>query len=531
MHEPVADGRYTIIEALGAGGTARVYKARDWLLDRDVALKIMKDTVEGSGGDGSGGHVSAEHFRREARSTAAISHQHVVRVYDVGQVEDGLPYIAMEYVPGGTLRERLAREGRVSPVEAIGITLQIAQALCAAHERDIIHRDVKPSNVLITRRGDVKLADFGIARNPAGRALQGRVYPQTERPVIERDRRSGGGNAVAGTVSYISPEQASGERPGPESDLYSLGVVLYEMLTGQTPFGGASRGEIASAHINVPPRPPSEVCPDLPEGLEALAMSLLEKDPDQRPGDAGKLADTLESLRAGLEPEHAPAPGHITTRNTTRNARSHPAAYSGRWTGAASGLSGAGHDTPPRKPGNSLLGGPLVSGLYSRFSRRGFSHGSGLSGSHAWIPWRRRGIWRTMRGFTATVFVAVVLLLAADTVTSRYVVGGGTFGDGSSDAGAASESANPRPEAFVHEANPENISGNSTYLDDAALNGDPAAIISVTQNWNPGGGNGTYNESSVGVWYDADRERWAIFNQDRAEMPGGASFNVVSQPS
>ena len=209
MQRRVLGDRYTLLEVLGDGGMARVHLARDNVLERDVALKILRDAYAHDEG-------FVERFRREAKNAASLNHSSIVQVYDQGRAEDGTYFMAMEYVPGGTLKERLVREGPLDPREAAGIASRVAEALETAHARGIVHRDIKPQNVLLTASGDAKVADFGIAR-----AASSKTMTET--------------NLILGTASYMSPEQVRGERAGPASDLYSLGVVLYEMLTGELP--------------------------------------------------------------------------------------------------------------------------------------------------------------------------------------------------------------------------------------------------------------------------------------------------------
>jgi len=270
----VLGNRYVRSALLGGGGMAKVFLAHDRILDRDVALKVLREQYAEDG-------EFVERFRREATSVATLNHPNVVQVYDQGRSEDGRYYIAMEYVPGGTLKDRLDREGTLDPAEAARLASQIAEALQAAHERGIVHRDVKPQNVLLTAAGDAKVADFGIAR--AALATD-----------ISRT------SLVLGTAGYMSPEQAMGEPVGPASDLYSLGVVLYELLTGEVPFGAESPVAIAMKHVTEPPHPPRGLNPMVPEEMDALVMGLLAKKPEDRYGSAAELADDLRRAREGL---------------------------------------------------------------------------------------------------------------------------------------------------------------------------------------------------------------------------------------
>src|SRR5215210_3534516 len=259
MRRASIDGRYVVERLLGSGGMARVYLAHDEVLDRRVALKILRGQYAEDG-------EFTRRFRREARSAASLSHPNVVSVYDQGRSEDGAYYIAMEYVPGGTLKERIRREGDLEPAVALAVALQITYALSEAHEK-----------------GDAKVADFGIAMADASASS---VATAT--------------GAVLGTAAYMSPEQARGDPVGPQSDLYSLGAVLYEMLTGTLPY--EAHGPIAQAmmHVNEPPRSPRQVNPEVPDPLDALTLKLLAKDPEDRYPSAAALANDLQRVRSGL---------------------------------------------------------------------------------------------------------------------------------------------------------------------------------------------------------------------------------------
>jgi eukaryotic-like serine/threonine-protein kinase len=277
MPQTIVDNRYTRTRPLGSGGMADVYLAHDKVLDRDVALKVLKDQYAGN-------EEVVKLFRREARSAARLNHPNTVSVYDQGRSEDGTYYIAMEYLPGGTLKDRVLGEGALDPDAATKFASQIAQALGHAHEHGVIHRDIKSRNILLTEMGHAKVADFGIARAATATTT---------------GSRSG---LVLGTPSYISPEQATGKPVGPRSDLYSLGVVLYEMLTGTLPYGGEDPTSMAFQHVHGPLRSPREAEPDIPEPLNALTTKLLAKDPEDRYASAVELADNLKRVRSGLSP-------------------------------------------------------------------------------------------------------------------------------------------------------------------------------------------------------------------------------------
>jgi tRNA A-37 threonylcarbamoyl transferase component Bud32 len=276
MEQMVVDNRYALVRVLGSGGMAKVYLAHDEVLGRDVALKMLRGAYAED-------EEFVERFKREAQAAARLSHPHIVAVYDRGRAEDGSYYIAMEYVPGGTLKDRIVRDGALAPGVAAGVAEQIADALTAAHEEGVIHRDIKPQNALVTRSGDIKVTDFGIARAAASPSVTAT-------------------SVVLGTAAYMSPEQAMGKVAGPQSDLYSLGVVLYEMLTGALPFEAENPVAVSMQHVNEPAPSPREVNPEVPEALDAITLRLLAKEPKDRYPSAAALADDLARIQAGLAP-------------------------------------------------------------------------------------------------------------------------------------------------------------------------------------------------------------------------------------
>jgi eukaryotic-like serine/threonine-protein kinase len=275
----VLDNRYDVVRPLGSGGMGEVYLARDRVLGRDVALKVLRKQYAGD-------DEFAERFKREAMSAASLSHPNIVQVYDRGVTEEGSSYIAMEYVPGGTLKERISREGPLEAADAAGLGAQVAEALGAAHDRGMVHRDIKPQNVLLAARGGAKVADFGIARAGTSATIS----------------RTG---SVMGTAGYMSPEQALGKPATPKSDLYSLGVVLYEALTGELPYTADNPIAVSMKHVNEPLRPPVQLNPRIPRGMNALVTKLLAKDPEDRYADADELADDLWRVNRGLVPVSA----------------------------------------------------------------------------------------------------------------------------------------------------------------------------------------------------------------------------------
>ncbi|MDD3073840.1 MAG: Stk1 family PASTA domain-containing Ser/Thr kinase [Eubacteriales bacterium] len=270
--------RYQILERIGGGGMAVVYKARCTLLNRIVAVKILRQQY-------SIDEDFVRRFRREAQAAASLSHPNIVNIYDVGQDKD-VYFIVMEYVEGETLKDLIDREAPLEPARAVNIVRQIANALYHAHCNKIIHRDIKPHNVLISKDGRVKVADFGIARAVT-------TTTQTFSP-----------NSLMGSVHYFSPEQAKGKLATEQSDLYSLGIVLYEMLTKTLPFDGDSPVSIALKHLQQTIPPASRYNPAVTPGLQAILDKLLEKDKSQRYQNA---IDLLAALRTWNSPEAAEA--------------------------------------------------------------------------------------------------------------------------------------------------------------------------------------------------------------------------------
>ena len=271
----VLDDRYEILEIIGEGGMSVVYKARDQRLNRFVAVKIMRDDM-----------AADEEFRStfcsEAHAVAMLSNPNIVAVYDVSHSDD-IEYIVMELVDGITLRQYMDRRGALQWREVLHFTRQIARALAHAHERGIIHRDIKPQNVMMLRDGTVKVEDFGIA-------------------ALENEAHESNGQAI-GSIHYIAPEQARGEMPDARSDLYSLGVVMYEMLTAQKPYEGDTIAEIAVKHINADAVPPHELVPGIPEELERITLKAMCADIEERYQSANELLDDLEAfVQAQLQP-------------------------------------------------------------------------------------------------------------------------------------------------------------------------------------------------------------------------------------
>ena len=265
------DNRYEILELIGVGGMARVYKARCHWLNRYVAIKILRDDLAQDS-------EIRRRFHDESQAVAMLSHPNIVAVYDVSRSSDQ-EYIVMELIDGITLKQYMQRKGNKLPWrEALHFITQIVKALGHAHSRGIIHRDIKPHNIMVLRDGSVKVADFGIARVSAG----GHSTLTQE---------------ALGSVHYISPEQARGSRIDARSDLYSAGVVLYEMITGRLPFEGDNPVSVAIQHINSIPLSPREIDPELPEALEAITMKAMAPDPDDRYTSADEMLADLEEFR------------------------------------------------------------------------------------------------------------------------------------------------------------------------------------------------------------------------------------------
>ena len=263
------DGRYEIMNIIGEGGMAIVYRALDHRLNRYVAVKIMRSEM-----------AADEEFRRrfnaESQAVAMLSHPNIVAVYDVSRSET-MEYIVMELIDGITLKQYMDKRGMLAWREAVHFSKQIAKALTQAHERGIIHRDIKPQNIMLLRDGTIKVADFGIA------ALESEVDEKPD------------GQAI-GSIHYIAPEQARGESPDARSDIYSLGVLMYEMLTGNVPYTGDTLGEIAIKHMQHAPTSPCKINPDIPEALERITLKAMASRIDQRYQSAAELLGDLDQL-------------------------------------------------------------------------------------------------------------------------------------------------------------------------------------------------------------------------------------------
>jgi serine/threonine-protein kinase len=328
--------RYEVVRELAQGGMAEVYLARDQLLDRPVALKALFPEYARE-------PSFVERFRREAQAAANLNHPNIVAIYDWGQ-EAGTYFIVMEYVEGRSLRDLIRSEAPVDPGQSAEIAAEIAAALGFAHRGGVVHRDVKPGNVLLTRTGNVKVTDFGIARAGTSDGLT-----QT--------------GSVMGTATYFSPEQAQGQSVDGRSDVYALGVVLYEMVTGVPPFSGDSPVSVAYKHVREAPVPPTQRNPEIPHDLEQIIMTALAKDPEQRYQTADDMRADLLRFRRGRPIAATPITAMVAEVPTTATAAAAKGAYAATVATPRvddRGRYADGPRYPPRKKSNTALVTTLV---------------------------------------------------------------------------------------------------------------------------------------------------------------------------
>lgn len=264
------DGRYEIHELIGSGGMALVYRAYDEIDDRTVAIKILKDEFLGN-------EEFIRRFKNESKAIAVLSHPNIVKVYDVS-FGDRIQYIVEEYIDGITLKEYLDQQKEVKWKEAIHFTIQILRALQHAHEKGIVHRDIKPQNIMLLQDGTIKVTDFGIAR-----------FSRSETRTMT--------DKAIGSVHYIAPEQARGDLTDEKADIYSVGVMLYEMITGQLPFEADSAVSVAIMQLQADPKPPKEINPNIPDGLEEITLKAMQKNPVQRYQSAAEMLRDIEEFR------------------------------------------------------------------------------------------------------------------------------------------------------------------------------------------------------------------------------------------
>jgi serine/threonine protein kinase/beta-lactam-binding protein with PASTA domain len=332
-------GRYELDGVVGRGGMAEVYRARDIRLDRIVAIKTLR-------ADLARDPIFQARFRREAQSAASLNHPSIVAVYDTGEdMATGVPvpYIVMEYVDGRTVRDLLQEGHRLLPERSLEIIDGVLRALDYSHQAGIVHRDIKPGNVMVTRNGDIKVMDFGIAR-----AMSDAQATMTQTA------------QVIGTAQYLSPEQARGERVDARSDLYSAGCLLYELLTGRPPFTGDSPVAIAYQHVRENPVPPSRVDPDVPSWADAIVLKAMAKSPDDRYQTAADMRADLQRAASGMPVSAAPPTRFDNYPRTQRMGNS---------------AMMAGTTQIPPVEDYDYAGGD-----YDQRERNG-------GGSHRWIPW------------------------------------------------------------------------------------------------------------------------------------------------
>jgi len=359
----VFDERYEIVRKVGSGGMADVYLADDRVLGRQVALKVLSHRLAGD-------HEFVERFRREAAAAAKLNHPNIVQVYDKGEAE-GTYYIAMEYLPGRSLKEIILKYAPLSPDFVLSVSRQIVEALRYVHRRDIIHRDIKPQNIIVDSEGRVKVTDFGIAQ--AGRATS----------------LTQAGTSI-GTAHYLSPEQAQGQPVEAASDLYSLGIVMYEMATGKLPFNGENAVGIAMQHVHDTPAPPRGIVPAIPENLEAVILRALGKQPTERYLTAQAMLDDIWRVQEGKPVEAHGAFGDDPARGVRTAAEADGGAQATQVRGQVAG--------PVKEP----------------------DEGEPVPEEYFGVPPRRRSLWP---------WIAVAVLLVALTLTAVGISTWGRVGE------------------------------------------------------------------------------------------------------
>jgi serine/threonine protein kinase len=508
-------GNYSLTRLLGRGGFADVYLGEHIYLGTNAAIKVLQTRLSNE--------AELEWFVNEARTVARLSHPNIVRVLDFG-VDNETPFLVIEYAPNGTLRERHL-PGTILPISTIvPYVKQVADALQYAHDEKLIHRDVKPENMLLGRRNEVLLNDFGIA-------------------LIAQSTRNQSMQDLAGTVTYIAPEQIQG-KPRPASDQYSLGIVVYEWLSGGLPFSG-SLTELCTQHLFASPPPLKEKVPTIEPAVEQVVNRALAKDPKQRyesisafanalaeAASAEPMPSTIEGAQASdrlsstsISTPISPPPSlqmPTSNRETPRNVSSGNAPMTNAGGSVESiapksNLSESARRarvfvqraTPDTIRQNyTIIDNPLTNGDPNAI----------LMVTQNWNPGGGNGTYNNHPvgvGYDGVYWAIFNEDLAPMTAKACFNVK------------VLSQDAS----VFVQVATDQNSIGNYTVIDHPLTNGNPNAIVMVTQNWNPGGKNVTYNNHPVGVWY-TPAGKWSIFNEDKAPMPLQAAFNVqVLNPS
>ena len=453
------DGKYRLTERLGQGGMGTVYRATHLLIDRPVAIKVLNPRfVEDE--------EAQERFRREARAAGRLQHMNAVAVTDFGRTDDGFVYIVMELLLGRSLRDVLAREAPLDAARAVSIMLQTSAAVSAAHEAGIIHRDLKPGNIFVVQRKHarpiIKVLDFGIAKLAAD-ALDDEDDPVTLTQV----------GVMIGTPRYMSPEQCDSRKLTSASDVYSLGIILYEMLTGTTPFTGSTPLAVAMRHSTEIPRPPREFVASIPLELENVVLHALEKKPEDRPSDAGAFRQELYTVAERLGLEHAAghsAPSMETLRSTATETPS------GRLVVDIARLR-------ERKAASTSGEAMLRSSAEERKIAAGDAEDAGVSPAtaallhteptvlapvkilpgqkDAWLKWIRQPVVLTYIGLGAFILMVVIFAIIAMRSPSTYVspathTAGGV--DNSAENAASAEVGEPTP-AVAPSISPEPTPG------------------------------------------------------------------------
>ncbi len=349
----VLDGRYRIESFLARGGMATIYRGADLRLDRTVAIKVMHPTFASDPG-------FVDRFEREARAAARLNSPYAVAVHDQGN-DAGVTYLVMEYVPGHTVRDVLRTHGALPPAQALAIIDPVLQALAAAHRAGYIHRDVKPENVLISEDGRVKVTDFGLAR-----AIEGADSGKTH-------------GLLLGTVAYLSPEQVEHDHTDARSDVYSAGILLFELVTGQVPFTASAPMQVAYRHVHEDVPPPSSIRPGIPVGIDELVLRATRRNPDQRFGDADAFLSAARVQKAQLPPAQPWAPSPTDTLVVNREAGAGAAAAVAAGAAVAAAGSSSQLDAPdwvnqrpaaPARPPEPPVAEPAAAGARRRPGRR-----------------------------------------------------------------------------------------------------------------------------------------------------------------